>query len=145
MEVVNAKKADLMKNSPEFKAIMDARVRENKMWADESGALHKAKMAEATANSSRSKAMSRVRGAIPDSDLDDFVARTRFKMVDPEVLGRRLEEVLWCPICQKKDAHNNIINDVLSCASCFHKLVPKSELKDYPRKYRRNWLRRRKK
>ena len=78
MEVVNAKKAELMKNSPEFKAIMDAKARENKMRADESKAIHRAKMAEAEAKASmaRSKAMSRVRGALPDSGLDDFVART---------------------------------------------------------------------
>ncbi len=148
MEVVNAKKADLMENNPEFKAIMDAKVRENKMRADESKALHKATMAEAEAKASmaRSKAMSRVRGAIPDSDLDDFVATTKIKTRTFDEAKEQSEETLVCPICNSSNK-GNIINDTPTCChntkeyGPWHRLVTPSELKNYNRAYRRRWKR----
>ena len=146
MKIVDAKKADLMKNSPEFKSIMDQRIREEKMRADESRAIHKAKMAEVTANANkiRSEAMMKAESARRDANarVDDWVAKTRVRKAPVEELENNTE--LWCPICVKEDKNRNIINNKPSCASCFHVLVPKSELKNYNRAYRRSFKKKRK-
>jgi len=145
MKIVDAKKADLMKNSPEFKSIMDRRKQEAKMRADESRAIHKAKMAEATANANkiRSEAMMKAESARMDARtrVDDWVATTRVRKDPVEELENNTE--LYCPICVKEDKNRNIINDKPSCMTCFHPLVKKSELKNYNRAHRRRWKKRR--
>ena len=152
MEIVNAKKADLMKTNPEFKSIMDADIRENKMRADESKALHKAKMAEATADANRirSEALMKAESARRDarSSVDDWVAKTRIKVRTPEEAEAALDDKLGCPNPKCEDHgknSGNIMNDVPACFSCMHKLVPKSKFKDYNRKYWRKFNRKRKK
>ena len=146
-EIIDAKKTDLMKNSPEFKSIMDQRTRENKMRAEESQAIHKAKMAEATVNANRirSDAMMKAESARMDASarVDGWVATTRIRKAPIEELENNNE--FWCPICVKEDKNRNIINDSPSCMTCFHPLVKKSDLKNYNRKYRRNWSPKRKK
>lgn len=139
--VIDEKKQDLMDNNPEFNDVMEQRKLEAKQRAEYDQAIHKARMAEAEAKASmaRSEALAKGRMTIPDSDMDAWVARTKFKTVDFEELEKQSKEALWCPICQKLDKNNNIINNKPSCATCFHQLVRKSELKDYPRKYRRAW------
>ncbi len=146
-KVIDEKKQYMIENNPEFNAIMENRKRETKQRAELDRAVHKAKMAEveAKAKTIRADAMSRVKGAYADQGLDDFVASTRFKMVDPEELERKSEEELWCPICREKDTSNNIVNNNPTCMKDMHRLVPKSELKDYNRSYRRKWGKRRKK
>jgi len=150
---IEEQKQRLRETNPEFNAIIGRREQENKQRAELNRALHKAKMAESKAKASTiiAEAKSSVRGAIPgrgiydyaDRGLDDFVARTRLRKVDPEELERKSEEELWCPICRKKDTSNNMINDRPTCIPCMHRLVPKEELKDYNRDYRRRWKRKR--
>jgi len=145
MKIAEAKKAELMEAKPEFKAIMDQRKREAKMRADESRALHKAKMAEAKTNADKSsEAMMKAEAARMDARtrVDDWVAKTRIRKAPVEELENKSE--LWCPICRKLDTNRNIINDKPSCMTCFHELVPKSELKNYNRAYRRRLKKKRK-
>jgi DNA repair exonuclease SbcCD ATPase subunit len=58
------------------------------------------------------------------------------------------KERLFCPICGA-EGKGNMINGELVCChdqkefGRWHKLVKKSELKDYNRAYKRRWLRRR--
>ena len=140
-EVIEEEKTRLLETNDEFKTIMDRRKQEAKMRGDESRAVHKAKMSQSKAEASRARtdAMSRVRSAMPDPDIEEWVAKTRFKTVDPDELEKRSKEELWCPICREKNTSRNIVNDYPTCMKHMHRLVPKSELKDYPRKYRRAW------
>ena len=137
--VIDEEKERLMNTNPEFKAVMKRRKQEAKMRADEGRAIHKAKMAEVTANANkiRSEAMMKAESARRDANarVDDWVSNTRIRKAPVEELENNTE--LWCPICRARDTNNNIINDVPSCAKCFHRLVPKSELKNYNRAYRR--------
>ena len=144
--VIDEKKNELMETNKEFKAIMDRRKQEAKMRSDESIAIHKAKMAEVTANANkiRSEAMIKAEAARMDARtrVDDWVSTTRIRKAPVEELENKSE--LWCPICVKEDKNRNIINDKPSCAICWHELVPKSELPKYNRKYRRQFKKRRK-
>jgi len=146
-QVIEDKKQYMIENNAEFNVVMEQRKWEAKQRADLDRAVHKATMAEAEAKakSARADALARVKGVLSDVDVDDWVAKTRFKTVDPEELERKSEEELYCPICRQMDTSNNIVNNEATCMACMHKLVPKSELKDYPRKYRRAWNKRRKK
>lgn len=45
---------------------------------------------------------------------------------------------LMCPICRQGDK-GNIIDTEPACFKCMHKLVKRSELKDFNREYRRKW------
>lgn len=141
--VIDEEKERLMETNPEFKEIMDRRKAEVKRRADEDKALHRARMAEASAEASRARteAMSKVKGL---TDVEDFVARSRFKVFSPEEAEKKLSKTLICPICKDKD-HGNIVNQKKTCMKCMHTLVEETELKNYPRKYRRNWLKKRRK
>ncbi len=141
--VIDERKQYMIKNNPEFNAVMEQRKREAKQRAEHDRAIHKATMAEAEAkaNMARSDALAKVKGATPDLGIDDWIAKTRFKTVDPEELERKSKKILWCPICVKEDKNRNIINNKPSCVTCFHPLVKKSELKNYNREYRRKWRR----
>jgi hypothetical protein len=138
-QVIDGVKERLMKTNPEFKAVMEQRKAEIKRQSDYDRAMHKAKMDEAQAEASRarSEAMAKAKSGIPD--IDDFVAKTRVRKPPVENLENKSE--LWCPICVKEDKNRNIINNKPSCATCWHELVPKSELPKYNRKYRRSWER----
>lgn len=144
MEIADAKKADLMKSSSEFKVIMGEIKTENKKKADYDRAILKAKRSEVEAKASmaRSDAMARIGRAVPSMSIDAPVARTKFKTVDPEELERKSKEGLWCPICRQKDTSSNVVNNQPTCMKCMHKLVPRSELKNYNRAYRRQWRKR---
>ncbi len=144
-KVIDERKQYLTKKNPEFNAIMEGRTQETKQRAEYDRAIHKAKMAEAEAKSARADALASVRGVIPDMGVDDWVSKTRFKTVDPEELKKKSKEDLWCPICLQKNTSNNIVNNHPTCMKHMHRLVPKSELKNYPRIYRRKWKKRHKK
>ena len=154
-EVIDEKKQELTENKTEFNAIMERRKQEAKQRADYSKAIHRAKMAEVTvdANRIRSEAMLKAESARRDADrmrsgVDDWVARTKFKTVDPEELEKKLDDKLGCPNPKCEDYgknRRNIINDVPACIRCWHKLVPKSKFKDYYRKYWRKYNKKRKK
>ncbi len=138
LAIIDAKKADLMENNPDFKAIMERGKREAKQKAKLARAIHKAEMDEAVANA-------KTKAGIPDSDTDTWVTRvkhkiagwatgTESKLVEPEEL--------WCPIHRQKDTSNNIVNGEPTCMKCMHRRVPKSELKNFNRSYRRKWKKR---
>ena len=137
IKIIDEKKQELMDNKPEFKAIMDQRAAEVKRQSDYDRAIHNARMSEAKSEASRarSEAMARI------PDIDEWVAKTRVRTTPIEELENKSE--LWCPICVKEDKNRNIINNKPSCATCWHTLVPKSELPKYNRKYRRNYKKRR--
>lgn len=61
------------------------------------------------------------------------------KWIDDHRILKNKEEKLWCPICRNKDSFHNTINDEPFCVRCMHKLVPKPELVNYNRNYRRKW------
>ena len=143
--LVNEKKADLMLSSPEFKVIMDHREREAKMKGEENRATHKAKMAEITAKAKLTIAQSRSKAARIIKDVEHFVAKTKYKVVNPEELQRKSKEGLWCPICRIKDTLNNTLNSKPICMTCMHELVTEENLSKYNREYRRRWKRSKKK
>ena len=137
--VIDEEKERLMNTNPEFKEIMDRRKAEAKRRAEEDKALHRARMAEAGAEASRAKteAMAKVRDI---QDVEDFVARTRFKTFSPEEAEKKRSKALICPICKDSD-HGNIVNQKPTCMKCMHELVEEADLSKYNRKYRRRWLR----
>ena len=139
IKIIDEKKQELMDNKPEFKAIMDQRSAEAKRQSEYSQAMHKARMAEAKSEASRARteAMAKVQSGM--GDVDDWVAKTRVRKAPLEELENKSE--LFCPICQERNNSNNIVNNEKTCMKCMHKLVPKSELKNYNRKYRRAWKR----
>ena len=150
--VIEEEKTRLLETNEEFKAVMDRRKQEAKIKADESRALHKAQMAEATADANRirSEAMMKAESARRDarSSVDDWVARTRIKKRTPEEAQQVLDDKLGCPNpkCEDKGKNRgNIMNDEPTCMSCWHKLVPKSKFKDHNRQYWRRFNRNRKK
>ena len=136
--VIDEEKERLINTNPEFKAVMDQRAAEIKRQSDYDRAKHKAKMSEAKSEASRARteAMAKVKG-IPN--VDDWVAKTRVRKTPIEELENKSE--LYCPICQERDTSNNIVNNEKTCMKCMHRLVSKSDLKDYPRRYRRAWKR----
>ena len=147
MKIVDVKKNELMKNNTEFKAIMDRKKQENKQKADYAKAAHKAKMAEAkaTVNEARFSSMSRVTHS--DKDIDDWVAKTRIKIRTPEEAENVLNDKLGCPNPKcggYGENRGNVVNDVPTCMGCWHRLVPKSEFKEYNRSYWRKWNKKKK-
>ena len=100
------------------------------------------------AKSASTDAMARVKGAIPDVGVEDWVSQTRFKTIDPEELEKKLDDKIGCPNPKCEDHgknRGNVINQAPTCMHCNHKLIPKSEFKDYNRKYWRRFNKRRKK
>lgn len=142
-EIIDKKKQHLMETNPDFKAVMNQRKTSARMQADYDRALHRATMAESNAEAAtaRADARAQVRSALSDEDIGEWVAKTRVKTVDPEMLERKSKEELYCPICRQKDTSRNIVNNYPTCMIDMHRLVPKSELKNYPRSYRRAWKR----
>ena len=145
--VIDERKQYMIENNPEFNTVMENKKLEAKQRAELDRAVHKAKMAEAEAKSksARADALDSGKGAMPDRGVDDWVAKTRFKTVNPEELEKKTKKALWCPICVKENKNRNIINNEPTCIVDMHRLVPKYELKNYPRSYRRAWKRGKKK
>ena len=151
MKIIESKKIELMETNPEFKEIMDARLRENKMRSEQRMAIHKAEIAEieAGANRLRSGSMARARSSMNDADVEDWVARTRIKKRTAEEAEAELSKNLVCPICNSS-SKGNIVNDIPTCFhntkeyGPWHRLVPQSKLKNYNRAYRRRWKKKRK-
>ena len=83
-KAIEDKKKYLMDNRPEFKAAIDQWMMDLKKQAEYDRAMHKARMAEAEAKASiaRSEAMSRMKSNIHNRDLDEWVAKTKFKTRD---------------------------------------------------------------
>ena len=117
--IINDKKNQLLETSPEFKSIIDQRIQDAK-----------------------------ARSEMFDLDIEEQFNRTRFKTVDPDELERRRDDKLGCPNPKCEDHgknRKNIMNDVPTCMRCWHKLVPKSEFKDYNRAYWRRFNKKKKK
>ncbi len=133
-------KIRLMEDNTEFRGIMNTREQAHKLKADMEAAIHRAQMSEAKADAARTHAEALAK--VPkfrDKEVEDWVSSTRYKTYDPDEKEKQIEAGLWCPICQKEDKRGNIVNGAPTCTKCWHKLVPKDKLKDYPRKYRRAW------
>ena len=137
--VIDEEKERLMNTNPEFKAVMDQRAAEVKRQSDYDRAMHDARMSEAKSEASRARSEAMAKAQAGMRDVDDFVARTRVRKAPVEDLENKND--LYCPICQERDTSNNIVNNEKTCMKCMHRLVSKSDLKDYPRRYRRAWKR----
>ncbi|GAH39353.1 unnamed protein product, partial [marine sediment metagenome] len=128
----------LLKVDPEFKAMLKAREDTANAEAEESKrqiqSKHKTFMSEAEAEVSAAKVKARAVMRMDDADLDEWVQKHRFKVLTPE--EAKPKSRLVCPICHKPDS-GNLLNGKLGCIWCKHILVPKSELKNYNRAYRR--------
>ena len=136
-DAIEVVKERLMTSNPEFRDIMGAREQAVKLKAEYEQAIHKAKMSEAKNDAARQhrEALAKV----PQVKVDDWVAETRYKTYNPDLKEKQLDAGLWCPICQEQDKRNNMINGKPTCTECWHELVPRDKLRDYPRKYRRAW------
>ena len=143
-------KARLMTTDPKFRSIIEAKGRDSALRAKYEQAIHHAKMSETRKDVDRIR-----RDALSDADrfhrealakvpkvdvgVEDWVAKTRYKTYNPELKEKQLDAGLWCPICQKQDKRRNMVNGKPTCTECWHGLVSKDKLREYPRKYRRAW------
>ncbi len=138
--IIEQEKHRLITENPEFKAIMDARLRENKIRNEQERAEHLARAAKAGTSRKSAKML--------DPDIDEWVAKTRVKIVAPEELEKKLDDKLGCPNPKCEDHgknRGNTINNILTCMRCRHKLIPKSEFKNHNRAYWRRFNKKRKK
>lgn len=126
-EKVNASKKLLLEIDPEFRATIEERKQQARVRAGQ------------MTNLARSKAEGLRRDA--EGRVEDFVQKHRFKTRTPEEAEDTVNDGLICPICHGPD-RGNIMNGEPFCFGCMHKLVPKSELRNYNRAYRRKWKRR---
>lgn len=134
----NEVKTRLMKTNPKFRAIIEKRKRESKMRADQARAEHRVRMVEAESRASAARAKVKSTRMNTERRLDKFVAEHRMKTRTPEEADKIVNSELICPICRGPD-RGNIMNNMSFCFGCNHKLVPKPELKNYNRAYRRAW------
>lgn len=146
---IDTAKKRLLEVDPEFRAMIADRKRVTKINSDRMKAEHKARMAEVKSKASLVMAKADLlRGGSRGEDVDTWVQDHKFKVLSFDEAKKQSEEELWCPICRKRDTSNNIMNGVPTCFDSSHrphKLVPKSDLRKYNRKYRKRFLSRRKK
>jgi len=136
----------LLEVDPEFRAMI--KTREDKANAEAEArrvkieTKHKSIMSEAEAESqsiiSAANAKAKIAMQMSEVDLDAWAQKHRFKIMPPK--ETEVKSKLICPICSDMD-RGNIINEKPTCFSCMHELVPKSEIKNYNRDYRRRWRR----
>ena len=149
-DAIEEVKTRLMDTNLEFRGIIGKREQAVKLKTEYEQAIHRAKMSE-----SRNDAERTHREAIAKADrikneamfkakVDDWVANTKYKTYEPEEKKRQIETGLWCPICQEENKRGNMVNNKPTCTKCWHELVTKEKLRDYPRKYRRSWKKGRK-
>lgn len=146
---IDVAREQLLEVDPEFRAMIAERKRLAKVNADRMKAEHKARMTEFDAQASVARAKSDLlcRGS-KGGDIDNWVQQKKFKVLSYDEEKKQSEEELWCPICREKDTSNNIMNGVPTCFDPSHRphrLVLRSELKNYNRAYRKKLLIRRKK
>lgn len=80
------------------------------------------------------------------SDLDEWVEKTKFKTVTTSKLKKKKSAEIGCPNprCVEYGKNmGNIVNNIPACMRCMHKLVSKSEFKDYNRAYWRRYNKKR--
>ncbi len=136
-DAIEVVKDRLMTSNPEFRMIMDSRMQAVKLKADYERAIHRADMS--TARNDAERQHQEALAKVPQVKVDDWVAETRYKTYNPDLKEKQLEAGLWCPICQEQDKRGNMVNGKPTCTECWHELVPRDKLRDYPRKYRRAW------
>ena len=134
-------KARLMESDKEFKQIIDTRERDAKLQADMEAAIHRASMSESRSDAAKATndAISKVRSSMRDSEVQEWVSKRKIKTYDPDEKQKQIDVGLYCPICREPNTRGNSVNGVKACEKCWHELVPKDKLKNYPRKYRRRW------
>ncbi len=144
-DAIEEVKHRLMTTNPEFQTIMYSREQSQKLKAEYEQAIHKSKLSEAKNDAERihrealAKADRMTNETMSKAKVDDWVANTKYKTYNPDLKEKQLEAELWCPICQKQDKRGNMVNNKPTCTECWHELVPRDKLRDYPRKYRRAW------
>ena len=153
-DAIEVVKDRLMTCNPEFRMIMDSRMQAVKLKADYERAIHRADMSTARNDAERqhtealAKADRMTNEAMSKAKVDDWVANTKYKTYEPDEKKRQLETGIGCPNPKCGDHgknRGNTINSVATCMSCMHRLVPRTEYKEYNRKYWRNYNRRKKK
>lgn len=138
----------LMESDKEFKQILDNRKRDAQLQADMQQAIHRATMSEARSEGQRTHQEALAKVPKVDIPVDDWVAKTRYKTYDPEEKKKSIKAGIGCPNPKCKGHgknKGNVMNNTPTCMACFHKLVPKSEFKDYNRKYWRRFNKKNKK
>ncbi len=144
-DAIEEVKHRLMTTNPEFQTIMHSREQSAKLKAEYERAIHKAKISEAKNDAARihrealAKADRIKNEAMSKTSVNEWVANTKYKTYEPEEKKRQIETGLWCPICQEENKRGNMVNNKPTCTKCWHELVPRDKLRDYPRKYRRAW------
>jgi len=143
-EKMRAARKRLLKVDPEFRSMIKDREDEAKEDADvrreQIEAKHKLIMSDAEKEVAAAITKAKATLRMSEADLDEWAQKHRFKILTPE--EAEVKSALVCPICRGPD-RGNIVNGEPACLKCMHKLVPKSELKNYNRNYRRRWKRKR--
>ncbi len=137
-------KGRLMESNLTFKQILDTRTSEAKTQSDMHQAIQRAKMNESRLKANRTR--KDIQSKLGTRDLD-WVSQHRIKTYDPEEKKKSIDAGTGCPNPKCKDHgknRGNVLNNTPVCMSCMHRLVPKSEFKDYNRKYWRRFNRKKK-
>lgn len=148
LEVVESKLEEarhrLWKNDPEFRAMVEENRRQAKIRTDEKKAKYKAEMSEAERRISLAWMKAEEVRREVEKDIGMWNQKHRLNIQTSKEAEKTINDNLICPICHDLD-RCNIMNGIPFCFLCNHRLVPKSKLKNYNRKYRRNWKRKTKK
>lgn len=145
--VIEEEKNRLLETNEEFRTIMDQRKQDAKMRAEESRAMHKAKMAEIGADADRIRSEAMAKADATRMDVENWVSERRIKTRTFDEAQKIVDDKLGCPNpkCEEYGKNRgNVMNNIPTCMRCFHKLVPKSEYKDYNRKYWRRYNKKKK-
>lgn len=147
-KIVDESKNLLLKIDPEFKLMTEENKRKRKIESDKIRAEYRAKSSEVESKASFIRARAEAARRESEKQIDNWV---KTKIVKKRSLKEFKDQIkfnqtntisnLICPICGDSDK-GNFVNGVPTCMICMHKLVIKSDLKKYNRKYRRSWNRR---
>jgi len=141
--LIEEKRKILLAVDPEFKAMIEKRKHQARIGVDQMEVKYKAMMVDAE------QARMKIEAARHEAErrTEIFVAEHRIKTRTLEEAKKSVNDKLICPICNDLDK-GNVMNGIPSCFhdqekyGSPHKLVSKSELKNYNRDYRRRWKRR---
>lgn len=137
-KIIESAKAKLFDVDEEFRAMLErnkraaqSRIKSERSEHDYSGYDNIRSDAMMRADTIRREAQLRKLGKM------DF-PEEKFKISTFEKIKAANSQELICPICKGPD-RGNMINEKPYCFNCRHELVPRSELKNYNREYRRKW------
>ena len=127
---------------PEFRAMVEENKMQAKIKREEIRALGKIKIAGKDSIPIRLRLKGEEAKRKIEDYIEEWIQEHRVKVLTPEKVAHK--EELLCPICLSSD-RKNVVNGIPFCIQCRHKLVSKSNLKEYNRTYRRKWNRKMKK